>query len=146
MLKLRNPLENAGAPALIERMRSGNTLHVHHHHRAPPAPPGKNPENLFIVKCPSGLNALRYWLQKRKYNTFIHTFDKHGKPLFGLKWDYHFGRSVSVNQKERGAVLCLDQSFEKDVALIILNGLATEHEYDQQWKHAQIQLWKYGKQ
>lgn len=144
-LTMKTALVDAGADALVKRMAASKTLHVHHHHHKAKPAPAKNPENLFIVKCPAGLAALKYWLQGRKFNTFVETQDKNGKPLLGLLWDYHLGKFPSPKRTERGAVLVLNRDLTKDAALIVLNAMAEETEYGRQWKQAQRDLWKYGR-
>lgn len=104
-----------------------------------------DPENLFVVRDHSGVAALKYWLQKRKYNTFIHSLDKNGKPLFGLLWDYHIGQFPSPSRRPRGAIIMLDRTFEKQVALVICGHAATETEFGKQWVQAQRALWMYGR-
>lgn len=118
------------------------TIIVEHHVRHEGTPKAQShEENLFIVKCPAGLSALRYWLQKRKYNCFVDSADKNGKPTFGLLWDYHHGQFPSPKRSPRGVVLILDKKLQKQAALIILNWLASENDYTSQWKQAQRDLW-----
>lgn len=122
------------------------TVIVEHTVRHVGEPQKQRDDNLFVVKDHAGLAALRYWLQKRKYNTFTNGRDKNGKPLFGLSWDYELGRFPSGQRdKTRGAVLVLDRKLEQQTAMIILNWMSTETEYGKQWKQAQTDLWKYGK-
>lgn len=125
---------------------STRTVIVEHRvrHEGTPKPQTRE-ENLFIIKCPAGLSALRYWLQKRKYNCFVETMDANGKPMFGLLWDYHHGQFPSPKRGERGVVLILDRTLQKQAALIILNWMAAETAYSSQWKQAQRDLWQYGK-
>lgn len=145
-LQLKEALSEAGLERLklAPRERQSRTIHVHHHGERVIKP--KNlPENLFVVKCHKGLAALKYWLQSRKYNTFIDSTDKNGKPMFGLLWDYHIGQFPSPKRSERGAIIVLDRSMVKDVALILLNAASQETEYGKQWVQAQRAIWLYGR-
>lgn len=121
------------------------TIIVEHRHRQESPAPVQKGDNLFIIKCPKGLGALKYWLQKRKFNCFVETKDRNGKCLFGLLWDFHHGTFPSPKRSERGAILVLDRKLEKQAALIMINALGAETDYSKQWRQAQRDLYQYGR-
>ena len=145
LLKLKNSMAAQAAAHHVAQMAVARTVHIQHHKpESVPVPP-PDTENIFVVKDGRGVAALRYWLQKRKYNTFIETQDKNGKKLFGLIWDYQLGRTPS-KRSERGLVLVLDRALEKKVALILLNWMAAETDYGRQWVANERNTWKYGRE
>lgn len=143
-LTLKSALVKAKAEYNLGRMGEARTVHVTHTHKAAPPPPEKERTPFFVVRDGSGVAALRYWLQQRKYNTFIETTDARGKKLFGLIWDYQFGKSPS-KRSERGIVLVVDKNLHKTVALMLLNHAAAETDYGQQWVQNERINWKHGR-
>lgn len=99
----------------------------------------------FIVKCSSGLTALKYWLQNQKYNTFVETTDKNGNPMYGLLWDYELGKFPSERRTHRGLILVLDKNLVIKAGLHVVNHMDIQTEYGKQFQKAQRDLYKYGR-
>ena len=101
----------------------------------------------FVVHNTAGVCALKYWLQKdRPYNTFVETLDCNHNVLFGLLWDYEFGKFPSSNRKKRGVVVVLDETLVQRVALTILANMKINDDYGKQWAAAQRDLYKFGRE
>lgn len=114
-------------------------------HKPPKAAIRPDYENMFVVRDMRGVKALKYWLQSRKYNTFVETIDKNGRPIIGLLWDYHFGCFPSEKRAPRGIVLCVDAGLLREAGLCVVNHLSIETQYGREWQKAQKDLYSYGK-
>lgn len=97
-------------------------------------------DNFFIVKNKSDLYQLKGWLQNRKYNTFVESQDKNGKPLIGLLWDYHLGRFPSPSRGKRGVILVTDKNLLKPSLINAINHLSVECSYGDCWRKQQMDL------
>lgn len=102
-------------------------------------------DNFFIVKNKSDLYQLKGWLQNRKYNTFVESQDKNGKPLIGLLWDYHLGSFPSPSRGKRGVILVSDKNLLKQTLINTINHISVECDYGDCWRKKQMDLVLYGR-
>lgn len=119
--------------------RSGKPVHP----RAHTVDKSKEP---FIVQDHAGVTALKYWLQSKKYNTFIETNDKNGNTLYGLLWDYDLGSFPSNKQSKRGLIVVIERNIGNKTGLVVANGMSTETEYGRLLKKSKHDLYTYGRE
>lgn len=99
-----------------------------------------NKPPFYDLKKQEQIPDLRFWLNNKKFNTFVETKDKNGSPLIGLLWDYQLGRFPSMSRKPRGLILIRRADLVKPALLTVINGLSVECEYGKCWKKAQLDM------
>ena len=75
----------------------------------------KYPENRpFIIANQKGIDALPFWLKKRKYNSWIWPLsDKHGNSMIGLSWDYDINNDWSKRHDPAGLIIVKNKDLTK---------------------------------